>query len=332
MKNDTTMRRAPRVRPVSVAIAVLVTTGMVLLGVSAPAFAYTPVEVAMKLTNKAGTPLTGYDVYPIDVANGAELPFDSPVQASSEAPGIQPGIYSMDLKLGDTYTLAMYPGGAALNTASLQFLGGSATLDDAQTFTPTAANNFVEASIATGGTIAGKVTGPTGVGLKDAEVTAYPFDGSNWIDTTGTESSSTGSFEFLNAVPGSVKFEFYAPGDMYPPIYSGGAAKVAGATSSYVSIGATSTVNQRMAVGTGSITGTAFVNIPDEGTFPDAKLIAVAIPISAESGGIPTALDIGDEVASAPASATGAWDVKNLNPGAYVIQTFPYYYQESPHS
>ncbi|HEX4443496.1 MAG TPA: hypothetical protein VHZ81_07970 [Galbitalea sp.] len=318
---------ARSVRFALAALATIAVGALIALGISAPAFASPLVTTTLKLTSKTGAALSGYEVYPIDVSDGNELSFDDPQEAIAVSG--KPGYYAMPLAPGDTYTLAMYPGGAALNSACLQYLGGSATLNGATTFSVSATDNFVAASIATGGTITGKVTGPTGLALKGADVSAFRFDGTNWNEVSDTVTGSTGLYTFANAVPGSYKFEFYSSGGIYPPLYSGSSTTLAGASSSYLAVGSKVTVNQKFVAGTGAISGQAWIEFPATNeSFPDDHVLPVAVPVTASIGLEATAIDLNKSVAGARSDSDGDWRIRNLLPGAYVIELIPYYFQE----
>jgi hypothetical protein len=322
---------SPRIRSARfalIALVALLVGGMLTLGMSATAFAVpglnSPVPFTLKLTNKAGVALSGYDVYPIQLANGSEVPND-PSEEAVPVSG-KPGYYSMTLLSGDTYTLWLSPVSSALS-GNFQLLGGTTTLSVATQFVPTSANDFLAASIATGGTITGKVTGPTGAVLKGAEVDAYRFDGSNWDDVAYTTTSATGAYTIANAVPGSYKLEFYSPNGVYPPIYSGSASTLTAAASTFLPVGVTATINQKMTAGTGSISGTAHVDFDGE-EFYDNGRTPVAIPVTAQSGGVATGIDLDKSVAGAPSGSTGVWAIKNLIAGSYVVQMDPKYFGE----
>ena len=321
MKIASGARRPHFVRTLVTALAALVVGGMVSLGMTAPAFAVSPMTFTLKLTNKVGVPLTAYDVYAVDLTN------PSATSGTAATAGGQAGYYTMPVISGDSYTLQFSPNGASANSGTIQFLGGTAFLAGATDFIPSSSNNFLAASIATGSTITGKVTGPTGAALKNAEVDAYQFDGTNWTTSIYTTTSSTGAFTFVNAVPGSYRFEFYAPGGVYPPIYSGSATTLTGAATTFVPVGTTAVVNQKMTVGTGAMTGTALVSDSTDGNpeepgtlFYDTTRVPVAIPVTTEVGGVATVLNDDKAIAGTPANGTGVWSIHNLPAGNYVVE------------
>jgi hypothetical protein len=307
---------------------------MVTLGMSAPAFAEATFTLTLKLTNKADSPLTGYDIYPIPLDgtnnDNVAIPQDDPIEPATAS--ATAGEYTMQLFSGFDYTFGFSPNGAAANSGTFQYLGGTAYLAGASHFTANSANTFMAVSIATGATITGKVTGPTGSALKDAEVDAYQYDGTNWVASAYTLTSSSGAYTFANAVPGSYRFEYYAPGGIYPPIYSGSSATLTGAATTFVPVGTTATVNQKMSVGTGEITGTALVSENDgdpDHLFYDEDRVPVAYPVTAQDiSGNATAVDADKAIAGKPASSKGAWSIKNLPAGNYVVEMEINFYGE----
>ncbi|HEX4443497.1 MAG TPA: carboxypeptidase regulatory-like domain-containing protein [Galbitalea sp.] len=305
------------VRLALAALVAVVVAGLVALGVSAPAFATAQITLTLKLTSKTGAALTNYDIYPVEVADGSAAPGQDPDVA---VPILgKPGYYSMSVWSGESYTLFFEPNGASAISGTIQYLGGTATLAGATLFTPTSTNNFVAASIATGATITGKVTGPTGAALKNAEVDAYQFDGTSWTSSIYTTTNSSGVFTFANAIPGSYRFEFYAPGGVYPPIFSGSAQSLAAAATTFVAVGTTASVSQKFAVGTGAISGTAIIDV-DDNFFYDVDRVALAIPVVDPSLSSSASLNLDKSVAGIPASSKGVWAVKNLPAGDYVVQ------------
>ena len=314
-----------RVRLLFAGLVSLVVAGMLALGMSAPAGAVTVTNFRVKLVTMADAPLTGWAVYPIELnSDGTPVAFQDPTVGTAVAG--KPGYFDLDsLSTGNPYTLYLVPTGDATLSGTAQYLGGTPGVDGATTFSPSLTDTFLAASIATGATITGKVTSPSGAVLKNAEVDAYEYDGTNWVSNSYTLTNSKGVFTLNNADPGSYKFEFYSPSNQYPPIFSGGNASLAAATPIFIAAGTTATVNQKFTAGTGSITGTAYLHtVDDDGEFHRAKVTAVAFPVTSAPGD-DTTIDTDKGVASALASSKGAWAVKNLTPGRYVVQLQPYY-------
>ena len=300
------------------ALVALVVAGLLALGMSAPAFAST-FTLTVKLTDKAGTALTHYDVWPIALndSTGEEAFLDDPDPATAVSG--KPGYYQIaDLDSSTHYTLQFAPDGTTATDGMVQYLGGSGTVAGA--LLVPSGSSFVSASLATGGTLTGKVTSPTGAAVKDADVEIYEYDGSNWVDQNYELTNSSGVWTLPNVEPGSYKFHFYTPNAKYSQIWSGGATSEATATATYVSPGAKVTVNQKFAAGTGSIAGTLRYGLGgDTSDYKWSHWTPVAIPISGST------LDRSRQIVGAASSSSGAWSVGSLEPGNYVIEFLPYY-------
>jgi hypothetical protein len=316
--------RSSRFRILFASVIGLLIVGLMSLWMSAPASAAGTSTVTLKLLSKAGTVLSDYDVYPIALnADGTAVGFQD-LPAATPAVG-KPGYYQMTLIQDDTYTALLVPNGASANSGTVQYLGGTPTIAGATTFTPGTLTDFLTASIATGGTISGKVTSPSGGALKGAAVVEYEYDGTQWFTNNYTTTSSSGAYTFTAVDPGSYKFEFYPPTGQYPPIYSGGSTTLAAATPTFVAAGATATVNQKFTAGTGTISGTAFLNTTDDDNeYYDGKLTPAAFPVTSAVG-LATTIDTDKGVDGAESSSKGAWSIKNLPAGRYVVQMEPYY-------
>jgi hypothetical protein len=346
LENVVTLARAVkgRVRIAPVALGALVVGAMLALGISAPATATTPstVSFTLKLTSKTGAALSNYDVYPIALQDGVPATVDAPVNncphssyAFDSVPSTAAclhagGTYTMTLDPSFTYTLFFAPSGSSANSGTVQYLGGTPILGNANTFDPSDTNTFLAASIATGATIVGTVTGPTGAVQPGAEVDEYEYDGTKWFSNNYTIANSVGKYSFTNVDPGSYKFEFYAPLAKYPPIFSGGATTLDAARATFVGVGVTATVNQKFSVGTGSIYGT--YNAMDGGVLSlplSTGAVGAAFPVTAEILGHAAAIDADKAVYGAPSNSHGQWTVGGLTPGDYVIQMQPGYFGES---
>jgi hypothetical protein len=328
------------------ATVALVAAGILAAGISVPASAVTALtDYTVKVVNKAGTPLTGIDVYALQVANGSEAMQDpawqavpvsgksgyykfSATQPSGHKAGSAPT--NGQLQVGTTYTLEFDPTGAPAKSAFSQLLGGATFIDDATTFSPSASSTSLTASLAGNGAIAGKITSPTGAVLSHAAVQAYNFDGTNWFPYSFTYTASNGTYSLTDIDPGSYRIEVYPAAGNYPPIYSGGAHTFDQASSVYVGLGVTATVNEKFTAGTGSIAGTSNIFYDDFGiTVPFEKATPVAIPVTGETGtapnAAPTAIDLDKSVYGGASSSKGAWSISGLTPGDYIVQMQPYY-------
>lgn len=335
-------RLSSRARIALSTVVAVVAAGMLATGLAVPASA-TPAltDYTVKVVNKAGAPLAGVDVYAIQVANGAEVLQDPAWQAvpvtgkagyykfsTTQPAGHKAGAAPTNgqLNVGADYTLEFDPTGTPAKSAFAQFLGGATWVDDAKIFQPGGANTSLTASLAGNGVISGHVTGPTGKALSKAAVQAYNFDGTNWFPYSFTYTSSTGAYSLTNIDPGSYRIEVYPAAGNYPPIYSGGAHTFDAASSVYVGLGGTATVNAKFTAGKGSISGTAKIFYDDFGvTVPFSQATPVAIPVTSASGSVPTALDQDKSVYGAASSSKGAWSITGLSAGQYVVQMEPYY-------
>ena len=316
-------------------LAAVAIAGLLATGVSSAAFAVvTFVPFTVKLTSQAGAPLTNMDVWAVSLAaDGTQIPNDpdwiEPAGAVSGKPGYyQFGTGGSQMTAGRLHTLLLVPRGASALTGSAVFLGGSVELDRAQTFTPSTTNTFLSASFATGGSIGGKVTSPTGAAVKGADAELYFFDGSNWVAEAYTPTTSTGAYVLKDLDPGSYRVKFYSPTGAYPPIYSGGSKTLNGATSTLIGFGTTGTVNGRFSAGTGAISGTAEVYYGDDGPYYEDGAIPVAFPVTAVTGSAATAIDLDKAVYGARSSSHGAWSIHSLAAGKYVVQLQPAYYNQ----
>lgn len=328
------------IRLVVGALAAIVIAGVLALAASTRASATSGFDFTVHVTTKSGAALSGVSVYAIQVDNGLEVSGDPEPKASAVSK--KPGYYifsgANQLVSGPTYTLYFVPSGSSTTSTFSQLLGGASYFDRAQTFTVgTDAGSItsISTSLAGNAVITGKVTGHTGKPIKGATVESYNYDGSEWFDWTSAITNSKGVYTLDDLDPGSYKLEAYYPGRTEPPIFSGSAATFDDATAVVAGLDTVTTNNFAFPNNTGSISGYAeFSYYSSSGRYEGegrlAKALPVAYPVTAEDvHGNPTAVDTDRGVYGARLSSKGTFSIAHLAPGDYVIELFPWYYNEA---
>jgi hypothetical protein len=305
------------------AIVAFAVVAFAALGASSPAAATTNVDVTIKVVNSAGTPLTGVTVYAVAIENGAPFGgYDAWVEATPVVG--KPGYYVAASLEERAYTLTLEPSGTASTTSFAQLLGGVSDWVHASTFTPGPALTELDVSLAGNAVITGKITSPTGAAIKGATVYAHYYDGSTWSEYSRATTNSSGNYTLTEIDPGSYKLEVVKEGS-YPTIYSGSAASFEDATPINVALGTKATANVKFRSG-GTITGVVRYQIYEQENAPNYALPG-AYPIAYPLIGSPNAFTGFDREASflgSRSTSTGAWSIKGLPDGYYmvVLQSF----------
>ncbi len=310
-----------------IALSALVVGGMAALGVSAPSFAALPTTVmTFKIVNKAGTALATSKVWALQDVNGVEPYGDVPIAATAVTG--KPGYFTASLDQGATYTLNIDPTGASELDGDGEYMGGGQDIAQAQTFVVGDASTLVTATFAAEGEITGKVTSPTGVALKNAEVDSFVLDGGQWETVSYVNTNAAGVYTFTDLQPGTYALKFFSPTDAYPPVYSGGATTLDAATPILVLPNKPATANVKFATYTGSFTGNAQIDY-DGWYYGDEGAVATAYPVLTMNGSDPATINFGRGISSGVVGTSGAWSIGNVPPGNYVVDISPDYYNEA---
>ena len=321
-------------------LVALVVAAFLALGMSAPAHATDPGTLMVRVTDQSGEYLTGLD----NPANPADLAIvavpvvaHQPVQSGNVA-GVAvsgvPGEYSFSLVAGQDYAIVI-PGATGTVAEIYSSAGAAAVSDyeygyfDAADLVSVAADatSYLDFSVVSSVTLKGTLTNSSGKGASGVNVEAYRFDGSDWIDWQHGTSSSSGSYSLKGLDPGSYKLEFtdYTTTG-YLDQFSGGATTLAAATSVYVGVGGSATVNAKLATG-GKITGKVNFVDPDEatssnptGTFAANYVLPFAYRLMPDGSGGFAGVDKTVYYFGADTGSTGTWTVAGLPTGTYIVK------------
>ena len=141
--------------------------------------------------------------------------------------------------------------------------------------------------------------------------------------------NSKGKYSLTDLSPGSYVLEVYSLNSEYPPVFSGEADSFDTATPVVVQEGMAVPANMAFPHYTGSVTGQAFWDYYGEFDIPLSLATPIAYPVTAEdSNGDATAADTDREVVGARVNSAGNWSIRGLAPGDYVVEMFPWYYNE----
>jgi hypothetical protein len=299
---------------VSLTIGALMAVGFV-----APAHAISLPSLTVYLSSKSGSPIGGASVTLVPMTTLAVDPTKSVVGGTET--GLNSGTYEFaagTIVSGQQYVLQF----EGANGAYPQYYGNSVTPDAATQLTFTGnTHNTIEASIDANVTIKGKVTTPTGTAAKDIIVVAYRWDGRSWqMHGNYPTTSSSGTYTINEIDPGSYKLFFLDPTSRgYLPVYSGGAATLDSAMPTYVALGGTATVNQKLSKG-GTIAGKAsytFAGTTDAAT----GMYAIAYTLTPDGiGGFSGVNKEAGYFYGDSTSSSGKWTIPGLPTGTYVVK------------
>ncbi|MDQ1572395.1 MAG: hypothetical protein QOF79_3069 [Actinomycetota bacterium] len=224
----------------------------------------TPTTLELHLVSSTGAPVTHGGILLFPFANGT-LDLSDP-DAFTEA-NLVPGksaTYLATLPGAGDYTAYLYGDGQP-GTAT-QFLGGAVPpgglenaslsgapidLEGAGILTVHAGANAANIGFAASGTISGTVRNSSGKGVRDACVTLYVFDGTDWVSGSNPyfcfyRTSSTGHYSINPGAAGSYKVEFTTENGAYLDQFSNGATSVDDAAPIYLSAGKSAIVNSTL--------------------------------------------------------------------------------------
>jgi hypothetical protein len=321
---------APLRPVVGALIASIVAGALAVTGLAMPAAAAETHSLTVSVRSVAGTPLTGITIVAISVANGretdADLLADGTYPKATAVSG-KPGIYTFAALADVDHTLYF---ATPTTTSFAQLLGGASEIARAEVVP--AAQSTLSVSLATNAVITGTVKSASAKAMNKAYVSAFRYNGTDWERYSTARTDSHGKYKLTDIDPGSYRLKFEAYGSTYSPMYSGGGASFDGATSYSVGVGTTTTVNAAFPKGTGTISGYAKVNYPDYEVyqyFGLAKAHALAIPVTVDPiYPNPRTFNFDGAVASAATGKSGAFSIKNLVPGTYVVKVIPWYYNQ----
>jgi hypothetical protein len=296
-----------------------------------PAAAAETHSLTVSVRSVAGTPLSGITIVAISVADGRETDADllpDGTYPKATAVSGKPGVYRFAALTDVDHTLYF---ATATSTSFAQLLGGASEISRAEVVP--AAQETLSVSLATNAVITGTVKSASAKAMNKAYVSAFRYSGSEWERYSTARTDSHGKYTLTDIDPGSYRLKFEAYGGTYSPVYSGGGVSFDEAASYSVGVGTTTTVNAAFPKGTGTISGYAKVQYEDYeeyGSFGMAKAHAFAIPVKVSAEYPVTRTFAFDAaVASAATSKSGAYSIKNLRPGAYVVKVVPWYYNQS---
>lgn len=318
-------------RAITTLVASTALGGLLAAGLALPVAAAETHSLTVSVTNVTGIALSRLEIIAIPVAGGHEIPGDRSADGSYlEARPVtgSAGTYVFDA-LGDfDHTLYF---STPTSTTFSQLLGGTSVVERAQVIP--SGQSTLTVSLATNSVISGVVKTPSNKTLSKAVVSAYYYTGSEWLLYTSVKTDSKGKYSLTNLDPASYRLKFTGPKGEYSALYSGGGSTFDGASGVIAKVGTATTVNATFPKATGAITGSArnyYEGYEEYGTVAMSKALPVAYPVS-NSGEYPYSrvLDVEHGVAGARSSASGAWTIKNLVPGDYVVKLFPYYYNQA---
>lgn len=311
-------------RALTAFIASTVLGGLLASGLVLPAAAAETHSLTVSVTNVTGTPLTALTVIAIPVSAG-HIELDSVSRGSgfpvAAAVSGSAGDYRFEAIPAVEHTLYF---ATPTSTTFAQFLGGASDVDRAQVVA--ADTTTLSVSLASNSVVTGIVTSPAGKALSGAVVRAYYFNGSTWSLYTSAKTSKSGKYTLTDIDPGSYVFRFASQKGEYAPFYSGGVVSIGDATATNIPVASAVSVNGRFPKFSGSLTGKTTFAYKGWGSYPLDKARAIAYPVTGNSSYVEP--DFDRPVYSAVSSKSGAWAIKNLAPGNYVVRLEPGYYNQ----
>ena len=328
MSAPSRLSRLARVLLSATVLGGLLAAGLPVAASAAPQATHT---LTVTVRNVTGTPIPGLTVLAIPVADGTVIAGDRAADGSykkAKAVKGKIGVYSF-ASLGDfDHTLYF---GTATSTTFAQLLGGVSDIDRAQVVP--SGQSTISVSLATNAVITGVVKNPAGKVLAKTLVTAYYSNGTDWLRYSSALTDSKGKYTLKDIDPGSYRLSFRTVGRDYPILYSGNAPRLEAATAFVVGVGTTTTANATFSAIGGGIKGSARVeyeDYEDYGDYPLAGTRVVAYPVISEGNwSTPKVVDFDHGVASATTGKSGAFAIKNLAAGKYVVALSPGYYNQS---
>ncbi|TBN57576.1 carboxypeptidase regulatory-like domain-containing protein [Glaciihabitans arcticus] len=317
-------------RSIKLSVTATILGALLAAGLALPAQAAETNNLTVTVRNVTGTPLVGMSIIALSVADGEEIEGDLVAGDYPKAKPVtgKPGVYVFTGLSAIDHTLYF---GTATSTTFTQLLGGASEISRAQVIP--AGQTSLSVSLASNAVITGIVKTPAKKILPKALVTAYLYTGSDWITYASARADAKGRYTIRDLDPGSYRLKFSGPAGDYSPLYSGGAATFDEASGIVVGVGATATANATFPTGLGAITGTSWAEYSDDdfyGFMPLANARAIAIPVTQDASyPYPVVLDTERSVTSAAANKKGAWTIKNLRPGKYVVKISPWYYNQA---
>lgn len=236
-----------------------------------------------------------------DGAAGSSFAFAEPTGGGHyRATGLDPSLQ---------YTAYVYTPTAGFYS---QYLGGGVTLDEAQLVTFEPGSNSLLFTVAAGQKASGTVKNSAGYAVKNADVAAYYFNGSEYDQVAMARTSSTGKWSIGNLRPGSYRFAFYGPdGSNYLPAFSGNKSSLDEATAIYLGPGKSITSNATLRTG-GKITGV----IKGAGGASFGQGFVLAYPLVGTVGSFTATTEA---IGYSQVSSTGKYSFSGLPAGYYAL-------------
>lgn len=170
----------------------------------------------------------------------------------------------------------------------------------------------VDGTLEKPGTVKGKVVLPTNKGLARAFVELYQRDGTGgWSSVSGTETSSSGSFQIGEVPAGTYALKVFPGTPTYAPQVYLGKTSLEQGTPVVVASGRSTTLSTIKLVAGGAISGS--VTLPSGVTDQRARTVEVVDAASGELQSVGTANKVGS-------SKSYSYSIKGLAAGSYRVQ------------
>lgn len=302
-------------RAASVLIAVVL-AALVLALLPATTAAAATVAVRLDITTKAGTPLSGLEVY--------AYPVDSHAVVGQGVRATALGGRAYELSLDDTKRYALwFDAPQSSSVAFDQFWGGTTWVEEAR-YWSSADGRSLDITLATNSAFTGKVTGTGGVALSGVSVVPWRFDGNDWfrLGNAAVRTASNGVYTVRNLEPGSYRLEF-APANTtgYLPEFSGNRTAFATATAFSLGLGATISHNAVLATG-GTLTGKVRIFKKEGAAAVRTEYLPYGITAYAYPSAPDGTIDTSRVYVSKPTGTTGAWSIAGLPTGTYKVKLY----------
>jgi hypothetical protein len=192
-----------------------------------------PTWIDVHVATATGAPLKRAEVYLSTITDGI-VNNDSQDYYDHYVPEISSGVYRVaGLTAGTVYLPVVFP---SESSKPAQYAGGAETPDAANRTTAQLGANDLYLTLAPLPSISGTAKWSSGKGAKGAWITAYEFDGTDWVSTDSyTRVNSKGKWSISGLEAGSYRFEVES--SSYVQWYGG--ETVDDATSVYISPGTT---------------------------------------------------------------------------------------------
>ncbi|TBN57076.1 hypothetical protein EYE40_06485 [Glaciihabitans arcticus] len=300
-----------RAWPIVAVLAAIAVIASLLVPITAQA---APIALSGRVASSSGALLVGVPISVVALA--------APTTAVASTVSKAGGSFTFPSLAAGSYTLRF---GTSATTFE-QYLGSVTRIDAAQPITLTDAGShqsWINATVALGGSIAGKVLTSTGKALKSytVEVLAKNASGA-WTKVRSAKTAATGAYTVAGLEPAYYRLravDVTSASPAYAPQYSGPSITLAGATEVGVAPAASTAYTFRLG-GAGKASGTVTGSFNANQVEKLAGVVVMPYRLSGTVGAYTSAEKL---PVSATTTAAGGYALAGLAPGTYTLAFAP---------